>query len=120
MNKFREFRFYLDEKGKSLVREFIENLQNSERTKVLRMFEKLQNELPQIIQTPYYKQFKHNTFHLGELKIDAFRFIVSEIEKDIFIVLTGFRKQIYNTPQNELIIAEKRIKHYLEKKELGL
>ena len=112
MGEYRKFVHYIDENGNAPVEEFILGLQKNEQAKIVIMTNKLENELSNIIQTPYYKRFRGMGYDIGELRIGDFRIFVSEVEPTIYLMLHIFRKNTNKTPENELKLAKKRLEKY--------
>ncbi len=112
----KEIIFYKTEKGSSPVEEFLETLSDKQTKKlawVLRVIRDLD-----FTPKEYFKKLKNT--NIWEVRIqlgsNIFR-ILGFIEGNNIIVLTnGFQKKSQKTPKQEIELAEKRMREYLDRR----
>jgi phage-related protein len=113
-----EVEYYRDEKGKEPVAGFIDSLPQESAIKVFRTIKLLQS-YGVLLKEPYTKQIKDK---LRELRIKdskgAIRIFYFTFTGRRFILLHGFIKKTDKTPENEIAVAEKRMKSFMERSSL--
>jgi len=115
----REIIFYKTISGGSPIEEFLDSLDSKQVQKIVWVM-KIVEELDTIPIT-YYKKLK-NTDDIWEIRVqqsnNIFRLLGFQEEGRLVILTNGFTKKTQKTPKNEIILAEKRKKEYLERKKL--
>ena len=111
-----EIRFYKDEKGNSPIKDFLEKLDSKQAQKVtwvLNLIEEHEN-IPKI----YFKKMV-NTDDIWEVRIqsgnNAYRLMCFRYKNKIIVLTNGFQKKSQKTPQNEILLAEKRKADWLRR-----
>jgi phage-related protein len=112
----REIIFYRSENNRCPVEEFLDTLSDKQVEKILWVL-RIIKEM-EIVPKQYFKKLT-NTDEIWEVRIQAgnniFR-LLGFIEKSQFIVLTnGFAKKTQKVSKQEIELAEKRKKDYLER-----
>jgi len=112
----REIIFYKTKSGSSPVEEFLDSLNSKQAQKVVWVM-KIVEEL-ETVPTTYYKKLK-NTDDIWEIRVqqsnNIFRLLGFQQEARLVILTNGFTKKTQKTPKNEITLAEKRKKEYLER-----
>ena len=112
----REIIFYKTKSGSSPVEEFLDSLNSKQAQKVVWVM-KIVEEL-ETVPTTYYKKLK-NTDDIWEIRVqqsnNIFRLLGFQQEERLVILTNGFTKKTQKTPKNEITLAEKRKKEYLER-----
>jgi len=115
----REIIFYKTISGGSPIEEFLDSLDSKQVQKIVWVM-KIVEELDTIPIT-YYKKLK-NTDDIWEIRVqqsnNIFSLLGFQEEGRLVILTNGFTKKTQKTPKNEIILAEKRKKEYLERKKL--
>ncbi|MEK7553710.1 MAG: type II toxin-antitoxin system RelE/ParE family toxin [Patescibacteria group bacterium] len=118
-NKEQEYKvkFYIDSNGYSLVLEYIDNLNNKEKAKVLKYINFLR-ENKGILDEPYSKHIKRK---IRELRVDFVKnkhriFYFTFINKNI-ILLHTFLKKTNKTPLREIKKAEENYNNIINNEE---
>jgi len=105
--------YYKDAKGNEPVKEFLDSLSLSAKTKMMRLIEFL-TEKGILLKEPYTKQIKGK---IRELRVKdkqgAVRILYFTYTGRRFILLHGFIKKTDKTPEREIKIAEKRMIDYI-------
>jgi phage-related protein len=111
----RTVKFFRDSVGKCPIEEFLDNLSAKQAQKVtwvMRVVEELE-KVPEL----YLKKLK-NTDDIWEIRVQTganiFR-ILGFFERNSFIATNGFCKKSQKTPNNEIMLAEKRKREYIAK-----
>ena len=111
-----EIQFYKDEKGNSPIKDFLEKLDSKQARKitwVLNLIEEHEN-IPKI----YLKKMV-NTNDIWEVRIqsgnNAYRLMCFRFKDKIIVLTNGFQKKSQKTPQNEILLAEKRKADWLRR-----
>ncbi len=111
----REIIFYKTISGDSPIEDFLDSLDSKQVQKVVWVM-KVVEEL-ETVPTTYYKKLK-NTDDIWEIRIqqsnNIFRLLGFQDKGQLVILTNGFTQK---TPKNEIILAEKRKKEYLERKQ---
>ena len=107
--------FYESSRGNKPVEEFLDSLEGVVRNKVYSSLELLK-EYGVGLNFPHVKKLVGTSLWelriLGEFSIRIF--YVAQTGKK-FILLHGFKKKTQKTPENEIKIAEKRLKDFITK-----
>ncbi len=107
--------YYIDSKGNSPVKDFLDSLGEKQKTKVFRIFEVYEEYgLSSIM--PHTKKVAATPF--WEIRIlgkDNIRIIYLMITKENILALHGFVKKSQKTPQKELKIALEKYKDWKER-----
>ena len=116
----REIIFYRTSSDKCPVEDFLDTLNNKQVEKALWVI-RLVKELD-FVPKEYFNKLV-NTDNIWEIRvksgINIFR-ILGFIDSNNIIVLTnGFVKKTQKTPKKEIVLAERRKKDYLERKNNG-
>jgi phage-related protein len=110
---------YYTENGKSPVFDFISSLNHKHQAKILREIDLLA-EFGFSLGLPHIKSIK-NSDGLWELRIkhssNNFRILYFHYSQGKFVLLHGFKKTTSKTPKNDINIALKRMKNYLQRSE---
>ncbi len=113
----REIIFYKAALGDSPIEDFLDSLDNKQTQKVVWVM-KIVEEL-ETVPTIYYKKLK-NTDDIWEIRIqqsnNIFRLLGFQEEGRLVVLTNGFTKKTQKTPKNEIVLAKKRKKEYLERK----
>lgn len=108
--------YYRDSSSREPVADFIDSLPVETRAKVFRII-KLLKDYGVLLKEPYTKQIKEK---LRELRIKdiqgAIRILYFIFTGRRFILLHGFIKKTDRTPEREIVIAEKRMNDFINKK----
>ncbi len=106
--------FYVTQKGKRPVKDFLDSLTDKQAQKVLWVF-RLIRDL-NIIPKEYLKKLV-NTDDIWEVRIKSgnniFRILCFFDKGDLIVLTNGFAKKTQKTPKNEIKLAEKRKQEYL-------
>jgi len=112
----REIIFYKTKSGSSPIEEFLDSLNSKQAQKVVWVM-KIVEEL-ETVPTTYYKKLK-NTDDIWEIRVqqsnNIFRLLGFQQEERLVILTNGFTKKTQKTPKNEITLAEKRKKEYIER-----
>lgn len=105
--------FYKNKKGNIPVKEWIENLNKKTKTKIYRNIQLLE-EMGINLKEPFVKHLKSKLYEL-RIKDEKgiYRIIYFSYTNRQFVLLHGFVKKTQKTPNNEIIIAETRMKEVL-------
>lgn len=111
----REVLFFKRGDGTSPVEEFIEALTDKQARKVVWVLGLIEDM--ETIPSQYWKKLKH-TDDIWEARIqfggDIFRILGFESGGRFVVLTNGFAKKTQKTPRNEIALAEKRKKQYLQ------
>ena len=107
--------FYSTNDGRSPVKDFMETLPNKLRSKTLRAIRFLREDGNQI-KPPFSMPLGDGLFELRiKFSSDIVRIIYFYLEDKIVILTNGFIKKQQKTPKNEIALALKRRKLFLER-----
>ena len=116
----KTIRFYETASGKKPVQEFLENLTDNQLKKVtwvLRLIRELDR-----VPTNYFKKLV-NTDNIWEVRAgvggDIFRFLGFFCGEELIVLTNSFQKKSRKTPLQEIQLAEKRKKEYLERRKIN-
>ncbi len=112
----REIIFYKTLSGDSPIEEFLDGLDSKQTQKVIWVM-KIVEELD-AVPTTYYKKLK-NTDDIWEIRVqqsnNIFRLLGFQDEGRLVVLTNGFTKKTQQTPKNEIVLAERCKKEYLER-----
>lgn len=100
--------FYADERGRELVREFIDSQDQSTRVKFAKLFSLLQVYGPELMM-PYARYLHEGLYELrlrGKNEVRVF--YVHLTKQGAAVLLHAFKKRTQKTPAKELAIARQR------------
>lgn len=107
--------YYKDPQGNEPVREFLNSLSITARTKAMRLIEFL-TERGVLLKEPYTRQVRGK---IRELRIKdtqgAIRILYFTFTGRRFILLHGFIKKTEKTPLRDIELAEKRMNDFMQK-----
>jgi len=113
----RSISFYKTASGRCPVEEYLDTLSDTQITKitwVLKLVRETQN-----ISTKYFKKLV-NTDDIWEVRVSVgkniFRILGFKQNKELIILTNSFQKKTQKTPRNEIKLAEKRKKDYLNRR----
>ena len=110
----KEILFYKSKSQRSFIEEFLDTLSNKEVEKVLWVFKLIRED--EFISTKFYKELV-NSEDIIEIRVQLsnnnFRFLGFEHDGKLIILTNAFRKKEQKTPKNEIELAQKRKKEYL-------
>ena len=110
--------YYRDERGHEPVADFIDSLPVGTQAKVFRLIGLL-GRYGVLLKEPYTRQIKEK---IRELRIKdsrgAIRVLYFGYTGKRFILLHGFVKKMDKTPTQDITIAEKRMKDFIERQEV--
>ena len=113
----RSISFYKTASGRCPVEEYLDTLSDTQITKitwVLKLVRETQN-----ISTKYFKKLV-NTDDIWEVRIgvgkNIFRILGFKHNKGLIILTNSFQKKTQKTPRDEIKLAEKRKKDYLNRR----
>jgi len=113
----RSISFYKTASGRCPVEEYMDTLSDTQITKitwVLKVVRETQN-----ISTKYFKKLV-NTDDVWEVRVgvgkNIFRILGFIQGKELIILTNSFQKKTQKTPRNEIKLAEKRKKDYLNRR----
>ena len=113
----RQVNFYKTDSGKSPIDSFLNSLSAKQAQKVTWVLEIIE-EL-RIVPRQYFKKLA-NTDDIWEVRVSSgsniFRLLGFFDGNNLVILTNGFAKKTQKTPKNEIKLAEKRKKDYLERK----
>lgn len=110
-------KLYTTVKGDNLVEEFLKRLPRKEEAKVYREIDLLEQKgiflgFPHTSDIRGYKELKELRIKFGSNNIRIFYFLKLN---NVFVLLHGFKKKTGKLPIREIMIANKRMKDYLER-----
>ena len=112
-----QVQFYITEAGKCQIIEFLDSLTGKQAQKVtwvLKLIEDLDR-----VPVKYLKKLV-NTYQIWEVRVDLGREtarLLGFFENNCFFVLAhGFKKKTQKTPRQAIVLAEKRRRAYLRRK----
>lgn len=115
----RRIKFYRLETGKCPVEEFFNSLTNKQFEKIAFVLDLI--EQINIVPRKYFKKLL-GTDDIWEVRVqhgnNIFRILGFFDGKDLVILTHAFAKKSQRIPQKEIVVAEKRKRNYLNKKEL--
>lgn len=107
--------YYEKENGEKTVETFLDNSDIKMRTKILMLLSVLQ-EKGNALREPYSKPLGNDIFELRcKLGNDISRVLYFFYHKGKIIITNGFIKKTQKTPKNEIKLAQKYRKDYLER-----
>lgn len=113
----REIKYYRTSGGRCPVEEFLDSLNDKQVEKVLWVL-KLIKELD-FIPKEYFKKLA-DTDDIWEVRVQSgnniFRLLGFFVGNQLIILTNGFTKKSQKTPKQEIALAEKRKKDYMERK----
>lgn len=113
----REVNFYKSSSGKSPINDFLDSLSGKQAQKITWVLEIIEES--RIVPRQYFKKLI-NTDNIWEVRVisssNIFRLLGFFDGNNLVILTNGFVKKIQKTPKNEIKLAEKRKKDYLERK----
>jgi len=113
----RNVEFYRSRSGSSPIADFIDSLSGKQAQKITWVLQIIEEYT--IVPKQYFKKLV-NTNDIWEVRIvlssNIFRLLGFFDGDDLIILTNGFVKKSQKTPQNEIKLAEKRKKDYLERK----
>jgi len=105
-----EINFFRNSEGSCPVEEFLDSLTSKQAQKVtwvMQLIEELDKRVPK----QYFKKLV-DTDDIWEIRVqmgsNIFRILGFFVDKHIFIATNGFQKKTDKTPDNEIVLAEKR------------
>ena len=107
-----EIELYEDEKGNIPIRKFIENLQPSEKAKVIWIIDLLEKTGINLTE-PYAKHIEGTLWELRPRQNRILYFLY----KGTFVLLHGLKKTKQKLPASEKNIAFRRMEDYLKRKD---
>ena len=112
----RKVNFYKSISGKSPIEDFLDSLTGKQVQKITWVLEIIENH--KIVPKQYFKKLV-NTEDIWEVRVTLFSNIfrlLGFFDGNSLVILTnGFVKKTQKTPQQEIKLAEKRKKEYLER-----
>lgn len=118
-NKDMEYKiiFYVDKNGNSDVTDFILNCDSKMKAKILSYIDILKDKGPQT-REPVSKYLDDGIFELRcKVSSNITRILYFFVEDKRIVMTNGFIKKTHKTPRNEIALAKKRRKDYLERNE---
>ena len=116
----RKINFYTSVSGKQPVREFLDQLNEKQVSKVLWTLKFIREH--EKIPGQYFKKLV-NTDGLWEIRVsqgsNIFRLLCFFDGDEIIILTNGFQKKTQKTPKQEINLAEKRKREHLARKNNG-
>jgi phage-related protein len=113
----RKIEFYKASSGKSPIQEYLDTLSDKATSKVLWVLKLVKELVP--TPTNYFKKLS-NTNDIWEARIDVgnntYRFLGFFDGKKLVVLTNAFQKKTKKTPPQEIKLAEKRKRDYLERK----
>ena len=113
----REVNFYKSSSGKSPIIDFLDSLSGKQAQKITWVLEIIEES--RIVPKQYFKKLI-NTDNIWEVRVisssNIFRLLGFFDGNNLVILTNGFVKKTQKTPKNEIKLAEKRKKDYLERK----
>lgn len=107
--------YYSTANGRSPVKEFIDSLPNKLNVKTLKAIHFLR-EYGNMINPPYSKPLGDGLFELRvEFSSDIVRIIYFYMNGKVIVLTNGFVKKQQKTPRNEIELALKRRKIFIER-----
>ena len=113
----RSISFYKTASGRCPIEEHLDSLSDTQVTKitwVLKLVRETQN-----ISTKYFKKLA-STDDIWEVRVSVgkniFRLLGFKQNKELIILTNSFQKKTQKTPRNEIKLAEKRKKEYLNRR----
>ena len=113
----RSVSFYKTASGRCPIEEHLDSLSDTQVTKitwVLKLLRETQN-----ISTKYFKKLV-STDDIWEVRVSVgkniFRLLGFKQNKELVILTNSFQKKTQKTPRNEIKLAEKRKKDYLNRR----
>jgi len=111
-----EIQFYTDDKGNSPIKDFLEKLNSKQAQKVTWVLNLIEEH--EIIPNTYLKKMV-NTNGIWEVRIqssnNAYRLMCFRFKNKFIVLTNGFQKKSQKTPQNEILLAEKRKADWLRR-----
>jgi len=104
--------YYLSKSGNNPVKDFIDQLSNSTKAKVLRKLLCLQQYGITSISAHVKKLSGSNLWEIRVLGKASVRVIYAHIQKDTVLLLHAFSKKSQKTSRNDLLIALLRLKEW--------
>jgi phage-related protein len=110
-----EIEFYRDKNGREPLTKFLNDLPLKTRARVVKLIDLLA-EYGVLLKEPYTRQIKGKIRELrmrdnmGHIRVFYFTFTGKRI-----VLLHGFLKKTDKTPERELVLAEKRMKDFIER-----
>ncbi len=108
-----QIEFFIDNRGKNPVADFLDKLPIAERAKITKHIHLLK-EFGTRLGMPQARPLKGHK-PLWELRPMPNRLIYVALTGKRFVLLHGFKKKSQKTPQNEINVAEKRFQKLQEK-----
>jgi phage-related protein len=113
----REVNFYKSSSGKSPIIDFLDSLSGKQTQKITWVLGIIEES--RIVPRQYFKKLI-NTDNIWEVRVisssNIFRLLGFFDGNNLVILTNGFVKKTQKTPKNEIKLAEKRKKDYLERK----
>jgi phage-related protein len=109
MNRYKAI-FYTDNRGKELVREFIDAQDSATRTKFVKLLELLQVYGPELMM-PYARYLRGGIYELrirGKNEVRVFYLCITK--QHSVVLLHAFKKRTQKMPAKEFAVAQKRQK----------
>lgn len=111
--------FYWDKRGKEPVREFIESLPVKTQSKITKYIEILKEQGP-FLRRPYADKLIGKLYELrARFSFDNIRLIYYFFLGDKIILLHAFRKKDWAISQQDIQLAERRMKEFSHRYEQG-
>lgn len=108
--------FYKDKKGNSPIKEFLEKLDSKQAQKVTWVLNLIEEH--EHVPKTYFKKMV-NTNNIWEVQIQSgnniYRLMCFRFKNKIIVLTNGFKKKSQKTPQNEILLAEKRKADWLRR-----
>ncbi|MEA3469957.1 MAG: type II toxin-antitoxin system RelE/ParE family toxin [Thermodesulfobacteriota bacterium] len=115
-----QIKFYSNQAGKKPVVDFLDSLNDKQAEKVLWVL-RIIREYDRV--PKQYFQKLSNTADLWEVRVsqggNIFRILGFHDTDQLIILTNGFQKKTQKTPRKEIVLAEKRKKNYLMRKQDG-